>query len=512
MPATTRINRKDFLKEYKFPVEPSHDFERIGVPARYASGHPKELAQALDILDFGADDTNEGGRAYRSYQTALSPDTKLLAVSTRAGRILIYDISSKELRQVLDGAGHLVFRPTTDDARDATKRVNVEGKPYGLPAYTVISSLSDAASRGGLELDQLMLWDLDRHGRVLNDKEPINSADIATKAIDAITSELSMAHCWTKEFIQTSDLHTLFEKALSRVDTSHRRRHNTLLNNASLGGFESSSFSHSGRYLLYHSKNASTQQEMRESSELPQVVVYDLDGNKELHRLSGHTDAIMWSAISPDDKHVASVSWDGTLRLYAVSTGALEWATEDSGGQSWSGAFSPDSKHIVWSCANGVKIQVHDVDDGRQLSVFQGTISHWCRCLKWHPTRKEVALCADRHAYVWNVFDGLNGSVLQDFALPTDDRWRSLLEVSAVDWMDEGKKLYICTTDGTKLVYDVETNTKELFKHAKGETHVWVNHGFYGIIRLGADKQFYLSIDRDGKARYWSPSTAAHPS
>jgi WD40 repeat protein len=79
---------------------------------------------------------------------------------------------------------------------------------------------------------------------------------------------------------------------------------------------------------------------MRTSQNLPAVVIYDLEAGVEIHRLTGHTDAIMWSAISPNKERVATVSWDGTLRMYSVSTGALMWVTENSGGQSWAGAFS----------------------------------------------------------------------------------------------------------------------------------------------------------------------------
>lgn len=112
------------------------------------------------------------------------------------------------------------------------------------------------------------------------------------------------------------------------------------------------------------------QRSMREPGDLPQVVVYDIDTGKEVHHLSGHTDAIMWTSFSLDDQYIASVSWDGTMRMYSASTAELLWVTENSGGQSWSAAFSPDTKHIVWSSSGGRVTKLHDISDGKLIFNF----------------------------------------------------------------------------------------------------------------------------------------------
>ena len=43
------------MREFVFPDEPAQDFERAGIAAQYASGHPKDWSQTDDILDFSAD-------------------------------------------------------------------------------------------------------------------------------------------------------------------------------------------------------------------------------------------------------------------------------------------------------------------------------------------------------------------------------------------------------------------------------------------------------------------------
>ncbi|KAF1849686.1 WD40 repeat-like protein [Cucurbitaria berberidis CBS 394.84] len=496
------ISSRDFLKQFSFPIEPARDFELDGIPASYAAGHPREWGRETDVLDFTRTKEKDE-RAYKSYSTAISPDQKLLAITTSKGPILIYDVKSKELRQVLEGSGALVFRPIVKKGEQADTIAEDAGGEHEKPAYTAVSGIPEKASRRGSEDDQLILWHLDQHGRALDEEEPILPAIFATTAIDAIAPELTANHGWTREFVNASTLHARFAEALRQVAADHRRRNNTIIDNATLSNFSSTAFSSDGRLLLYHFQNGSTQSGMREQDKLPQVVIYDIDARMEIHRLSGHTDAIMWSGISPDNQYVASVSWDGTMRMYSSTTGKLGWATEDSGGQSWAGAFSSDSKHIVWSSKSGRVIQVHDVVDGRKISTFQETFNDWCRCLQWHPIKSQIALCVGTHAYVWSPFEGQNGSTIQHFAMGDEKDWNSMAGVQAVSWLDEGRLLCLEISDGTKLVYDTQSNTKELFRRPMGVNIAWVERGFYNLFQKEGESSLYISIDGDGKVRYW---------
>jgi WD40 repeat protein len=357
-----------------------------------------------------------------------------------------------------------------------------------------------------------ILWDLDQHGRILDEEEHIDVGAFATKAIDAILPVLTAEHEWTEEFAKASNLRTDFEKALRQAAADHRRRHHTILRDARVGSFGSSIFSNDGKLLLYHTMNDSTQRSMRVPEKLPHVVVYDIDAGRELHRLSGHTDAIMWSAISPDQQCIASVSWDGTLRMYLATTGNLMWATEKSGGQSWAGAFTPDSTHIIWSSNGGRVIQVLDVIDGLKVSTFPETLTDWSRDLVWHPAGDQVALCVGQHAYVWRPFDGADGTITQHFVLDESKDWHRMASVQALGWMEDGRALALQFSDGSKMVYDMETNSKEVFARPKGIQAASVGSGFYGVLKSDEGPDFYISVDGDGKVRYWSTSVPARPS
>jgi WD40 repeat protein len=334
------FSHEDYMREFVFPDEPAQDFERAGIPAQYASGHPKDWSQACDVLNFSADPNDQSKPTWSSYYTAISSDKRLLAISSKAERILIYDLVSRELCEILEGAGTMTFQPCTSKDESITDADQVIGKGTPRPGYTLVSSVSDTTHRGSRGTNQLILWDLDQNGRILDKEEPIDPAVLAIKAIDAIAPDLAASHEWTREFIDASGLLREFITSLSKIAADHRRSHNSIIDNATLGGFGSTSFSADGKLLLYHLKNESTQRGMRAPEELPQAVIYDVEAGVEVHRLTGHTDAIMWSAISPNQGSVATVSWDGTMRMYSVSTGALMWVTEKSEGQSWAGAFS----------------------------------------------------------------------------------------------------------------------------------------------------------------------------
>jgi WD40 repeat protein len=499
MSGAKSYTREDFLKDYTFPTTPARDFERNGIPAAFASGHPwpSNWVSFSEAFDFVEDTKEHEKGSYRSFSSALSSDRKLLAISSNRGRIVVHDVATKELRATLEGSGRLAFRPALDSAQNN--------------GYTLISSISDLEARGAVSRNRLILWDLDQHGRLVDEEEPIDTNAFARQAIDAILPQLVSEHEWTKDFALASSLHTDFEKALGRAAADHRRRHHIILENARLGSCGSSTFSDDGRFLLYHGDNGTTQHGMREVDKLPRVIVYDLDAGKEALCLYGHTDAIMWSAMSPDCQHIASVSWDGTMRMYDANTGDLEWVTDDSGGQCWAAAFTPDSKHIVWSSKSGRVVQLHDVSDGRHVCTFKGELEDWSRRFDWDPTGTQVAFAAGKQAYVWCPFDGPDGTTTQHFVLEADRTWR-MASISTIKWMENGEVLALEFSEGTKLVYNTQTNSKELFVRPKGTNTAWVDQGIYGKLSGPDEPDFYLTVDGDGKVRYCRTSVPSGPS
>lgn len=77
--------------------------------------------------------------------------------------------------------------------------------------------------------------------------------------------------------------------------------------------------------------------------------LWDVKTGKLLHRLKGHAGVVLDVAFAPDGKMLASASWDQTVGLWDVETGALK-RTLRFGDKAWgifSVAFSPDGRTLA---------------------------------------------------------------------------------------------------------------------------------------------------------------------
>ena len=81
--------------------------------------------------------------------------------------------------------------------------------------------------------------------------------------------------------------------------------------------------------------------------------LWDANTGSELHILTGHTDAIVSIALSPDGATLATGSWDTTVRLWDTNTGShlrtLAGHTDDIDGV----AFSPDGNTVASGSRDG---------------------------------------------------------------------------------------------------------------------------------------------------------------
>lgn len=100
---------KDCVDKYSFPSLPHTEFKLAGVPAHHVQGYPKEWGEKRQSLTSERRLRNLH-KNYLNYHSAVSVDGKLLGVAANK-RILIYEIETKELRQTLEGAGTVAFRP-----------------------------------------------------------------------------------------------------------------------------------------------------------------------------------------------------------------------------------------------------------------------------------------------------------------------------------------------------------------------------------------------------------------
>jgi WD40 repeat protein len=95
------------------------------------------------------------------------------------------------------------------------------------------------------------------------------------------------------------------------------------------------------------------------------IRLWDPEAQRTEHRLPGHTGGVKALAFRGDGQLLVSGSADGTVRLWDVATGACR-RTLAVGGKVNSLALSPDGRTIALTTHIEDRVEVWDVDSGRQ--------------------------------------------------------------------------------------------------------------------------------------------------
>ena len=474
-----RMNAKQFLEKFSYALE--SDFSSAGNPATWAPKHPKYWGQEKAKIPIGVN-TNT---------VALSPDDKFVAVGIDRA-IHIFDVTTQELVEVLRAHSGTVekvqFSPALVDENQRDARYKMA---------------SQADENVGEEepVGTIILWDLNEHGRLVSTKERMNPVDpdvLTQKTVQSLVSELTAKHGWDASEKAIGIIDEAMRNALRTAVDVHERE-DKISFRGELASFESPAFSPDGKTLIYIGQNDSTQEELRNAASLPSVNLWDVESKTLRHELLGHTDSIMWTSMSPDSTRLASLSWDGTARVWDADPGACIHVLGPFGGQLWRGAFSPDGKYLVISQGSPkTHIHVYEIDTERPISRFDG-FGRWARSLSWSPDGTMLAGGSeDGTLCIWDPF---SGQEKMQWRLAIEDRMmRCFAHVRGLQFVDGGRKLMFQLVGGTVEVYDFESNTKQQFTR-KAEDQI--EKSPYARVVCSADSKLLVIPDADGSLRLW---------
>jgi WD40 repeat protein len=218
------------------------------------------------------------------------------------------------------------------------------------------------------------------------------------------------------------------------------------------------------------------------------VRVWDTASGHELGTLRGHTEEVPGVAFSPDGKHLASAGMDHVVRLWDAGTGRAELVLQGHTDGVLGVAFSPDSLRLASASRDGT-VKVWDVRTGRVVRTLQGHLD-----LVWgvafSPDGKRLASSSeDRTVRLW---DAATGKELRALEGHTDTVW-------GVVFSPDGTRLASASRDRTARVWDPDTGRELLvFRgHADGVLS----------IAFSPDGRRLASASADRTVRVWEANT-----
>jgi len=149
------------------------------------------------------------------------------------------------------------------------------------------------------------------------------------------------------------------------------------------------------------------------SSRDKSIIVWKLERDnasdsfgKPVRRLKGHSHFVQDIAISFDGQFALSASWDGTLRLWDLNTGATTRRFIGHTRDVLSVAFSADNRHII-SGSRDKKINLWNTLGQLKLS-FPANEGHseWVSCVRFSPSAQHSLIVSagwDKLVKVWSL-------------------------------------------------------------------------------------------------------------
>ncbi len=287
-------------------------------------------------------------------QIAFSPDGKILASASEDEAVYVWETSTgKLLRRLEDATGY----------QDAGVAISPDGKLLVAGRY-----------------QDLHRWDL-ATGREL---PSFHLREVTTLAVVTFSPDGKILAC--HGFLQGGDRS---KNTIVFLDTASGKELHRLMG---LDHYVAPciAFSRDSTWWAYANKKDR------------QIWLYDARTGNEIRQLTGHTNAAVTVAISPDGQTLASTDQTGVLRFWEAATGKLLSRTGQFRATN-NLTYSPDGKYLVGA---GFLSEPHlwDVATGTELNSSAPT--HYQGCITISPDGKVLACPVDHTIYLWDMAAG----------------------------------------------------------------------------------------------------------
>ena len=178
--------------------------------------------------------------------------------------------------------------------------------------------------------------------------------------------------------------------------------------------------------------------------------------------LRGHAAEVFGVAFSPDGGRLASISWDGAVKLWEVATGGevrtfrglVRRPTWDYFGNAV--AFRPDGRWLAAASGDG-RVVVWDADTGREVHTLIGH-SRPVTAVAFSPDGRRIASAAgDNTIKLWDVRTGEEVFTLRGHSSG----------ILGLAFSPDGNRIASASTDLTVKIWDAASPTPETFRRRR---------------------------------------------
>jgi len=136
------------------------------------------------------------------------------------------------------------------------------------------------------------------------------------------------------------------------------------------------------------------------------IKVWSLKTGAEIHTLRGHSDSVTAIAVTPDGKQVISGSSDKTIKVWSLKTGAEIHTLRGHSDSVTAVAVTPDGKQVI-SGSSDKTIKVWSLATGSEIYTV-GIYSKFVSALAITPNGKQVISGSfDKTIKIWSLETGL---------------------------------------------------------------------------------------------------------
>jgi len=168
-----------------------------------------------------------------------------------------------------------------------------------------------------------------------------------------------------------------------------------------------------------------------------EVKIWKADGTLQT-TINGHSDCIYGLAISPDNKTIATASYDKLIKLWDAETGKEIRTLKDHIDAIYALAYTPDGKRLVSGAADR-SIKVWNPETGQRLFTMSEP-TDGVNTLAISPDGKRIAASGqDKTIRVWRLDD--KGPTLESSMIAHEDA------ILKIIWSRDGKTLLSSSAD-----------------------------------------------------------------